>query len=107
MGERIKQSRIISNWNLADQVYEMELEGDSSWITHPGQFLNVTIDNAYHKRPIRNSRANGWNVWLAWATASRRKSSMKKRCCWLAGASACRRSTGWRKRVCSRGSSRL
>lgn len=30
----------------------MELEGDSSWITHPGQFLNVTIDNAYLKRPI-------------------------------------------------------
>ena len=52
MGERIKQYRIISNWNLADQVYEMELEGDSSWITHPGQFLNVTIDNAYLKRPI-------------------------------------------------------
>lgn len=38
MGERIKQYRIISNWNLADQVYEMELEGDSSWITHPGSF---------------------------------------------------------------------
>ena len=52
MGERIKQYRIISNGNLADQVYEMELEGDSSWITHPGQFLNVTIDNAYLKRPI-------------------------------------------------------
>ena len=52
MKERIQQYRIISNWQLADQVFEMELEGDSSWITHPGQFLNVTIDNAYLKRPI-------------------------------------------------------
>ena len=120
MGERIKQYRIISNWNLADQVYEMELEGDSSWITHPGQFLNVTIDNAYLKRPIsicdwnengltiiykvvgfgtkqmsQNSRASGWNVWSVWATALRRKPSMKKKCCWSAGASACRRSTDW------------
>ena len=52
MKERIQQYRIISNWQLADQVFEIELEGDSSWITHPGQFLNVTIDNAYLKRPI-------------------------------------------------------
>ena len=52
MKDRIQQYRIISNWNIADQVYEMKLQGDSSWIKHPGQFLNVTIENAYLKRPI-------------------------------------------------------
>lgn len=124
MGERIKQYRIISNWNLADQVYEMELEGDSSWITHPGQFLNVTIDNAYLKRPISicDWNENGLTIiykvvgfgtkqmsqkqpgerlecLVGLATALRRKPSMKKKCCWSAGASACRRSTDWQKRV--------
>ena len=52
MAERIMDYRILSNRRLADQVFEMKLEGDSRWIVNPGQFLNVAIDNAYLRRPI-------------------------------------------------------
>lgn len=43
---------ILSNEKLAKDIYRMVLKGDTSWIEHPGQFVNVTIENAYLKRPI-------------------------------------------------------
>lgn len=43
--------QIISNKNIAKDVYEMVLEGDTSGIA-PGQFVNLKLDGLYLRRPI-------------------------------------------------------
>ncbi len=43
---------IIEQNCLAPLVYEMKLEGDTSAITAPGQFVNIKIDGFYLRRPI-------------------------------------------------------
>lgn len=43
---------IVSNEKIAQDVYKMILKGDTSKITNPGQFINITIDGLYLRRPI-------------------------------------------------------
>jgi len=43
---------IVSNEKIADGVYKMVLEGDTSLITAPGQFINIQIPGLYLRRPI-------------------------------------------------------
>ena len=43
---------IKSNKQIAKQVYEMILEGDTSYIKEPGQFINIEIKEFYLRRPI-------------------------------------------------------
>lgn len=43
---------ILENTRLTQDVWKMVLKGDTTWIEHPGQFLNITITNQYLKRPI-------------------------------------------------------
>ena len=43
---------IISNVKIADSVYKMVLSGDTSEITKPGQFINISIEGLYLRRPI-------------------------------------------------------
>ena len=43
---------IIENIPLTDTVYRMVLEGDTSAITAPGQFVNIKLDGLYLRRPI-------------------------------------------------------
>ena len=44
--------KVISNIPLAPSVYKMELEGDTSALTRPGQFINFKIEGLYLRRPI-------------------------------------------------------
>ncbi len=44
--------RITSNKPLTDNVYEMRLEGDTSDITKPGQFVNIKLPGFFLRRPI-------------------------------------------------------
>ncbi len=44
--------KILSNKALTKDVYEMKLEGDTSHITKPGQFINIQLDGFYLRRPI-------------------------------------------------------
>lgn len=48
----IQTYKILQNEPLTQNVYKMILEGDTSWVTNPGQFINITIDTEYLKRPI-------------------------------------------------------
>ncbi len=50
----MKQSifEIVSNQALTANVYRMELRGDTSAITAPGQFVNIQLDGMYLRRPI-------------------------------------------------------
>ncbi len=43
---------ILSNKALTKDVYEMKLEGATSHITAPGQFINIQLDGFYLRRPI-------------------------------------------------------
>ncbi len=44
--------KVKSNNKIAKDVYEMVLEGDTKYITKPGQFINIKIDGLYLRRPI-------------------------------------------------------
>ncbi len=50
----MKQSlfTILSNTPLTDSVYQMILEGDTSAITAPGQFVNIQLSGKFLRRPI-------------------------------------------------------
>ncbi len=50
----MKQSffTVVSNAALTADVYRMVLEGDTSAITAPGQFINILLDGLYLRRPI-------------------------------------------------------
>lgn len=43
---------IKENIALTDSVYKMTLQGDTSAITAPGQFVNIQLDGLYLRRPI-------------------------------------------------------
>lgn len=49
---KIINYQIINNQKIAKETYEMILEGDTSWIKKPGQFINLTIEGSFLKRPI-------------------------------------------------------
>ncbi len=44
--------KILSNIPLTKDVYKMILEGDTQYITAPGQFINIALDGKYLRRPI-------------------------------------------------------
>ena len=44
--------QIINNVALTDTVYKMLLQGDTSDITAPGQFVNIQLDGLFLRRPI-------------------------------------------------------
>ncbi len=43
---------VTENKKIAKDVFYMVLEGDTSFITAPGQFINIQIDGFYLRRPI-------------------------------------------------------
>ncbi len=43
---------VKSNEKIANNVYKMVLAGDTSSITAPGQFVNISLDGMYLRRPI-------------------------------------------------------
>ncbi len=44
--------KIVSNRALTSSIYEMILEGDTQYITSPGQFVNIEVKGLYLRRPI-------------------------------------------------------
>ena len=57
----MKQSifEILSNKPLTPSVYRMELKGDTSAITAPGQFVNIQLEGMYLRRPISVCNVEG------------------------------------------------
>lgn len=43
---------IIQNCEIAPGVFRMELSGDTSAVTAPGQFVNIRLDGRFLRRPI-------------------------------------------------------
>lgn len=44
--------KILSNEKLTNDVYKMILQGDTSLITAPGQFINIKLEGKFLRRPI-------------------------------------------------------
>lgn len=44
--------KILSNKKIAKDVFEMVLEGDTQYITAPGQFISIQLDGRFLRRPI-------------------------------------------------------
>ena len=44
--------KILTNKRIAKDVFEMVLEGDTQYITAPGQFINIQLDGKFLRRPI-------------------------------------------------------
>ncbi len=57
----MKQSifTICSHRPLTDSVWEMKLQGDTSDITAPGQFVNIRLEGKFLRRPISVCDCNG------------------------------------------------
>ena len=43
---------VLENRPLTDSVWRMVLEGDTQWITRPGQFVNIALEGKFLRRPI-------------------------------------------------------
>ena len=56
--------KITENVKLAPSVYKMILEGDTSALTRPGQFVNIKIDGLYLRRPISVCDYDGNTITL-------------------------------------------
>ena len=44
--------KVLKNERLTESVYRMILEGDTSDFVRPGQFINLTVEGCYLRRPI-------------------------------------------------------
>lgn len=44
--------KILKNDKLTNDVYKMVLQGDTQYITAPGQFVNIKLDDKFLRRPI-------------------------------------------------------
>lgn len=50
--KKIENYQICQNNKIAKDTFKMVLEGDTSLITNSGQFINITIEDKFLKRPI-------------------------------------------------------
>lgn len=58
--------KILSNVKLTSTVYKMVLEGDTSAITAPGQFVNLKLDGKFLRRPISICDYDGNTITLVY-----------------------------------------
>ena len=67
---------VISNRALAPNVYEMVVEGDTSAITAPGQFVNLKLDGFYLRRPISVCNVEGGRLTLIYKVVGKGTEAM-------------------------------
>lgn len=70
--------KVISNLPLTKDVYRMVLEGDTKWITRPGQFVNIELEGLYLRRPISISDWDERTITIIYKVVGRGTSLMSK-----------------------------
>ena len=68
--------KIIENKALTDCVYKMVLQGDTSAITAPGQFVNIKLDGLFLRRPISVCDVNGDQLTIIYKTVGKGTAQM-------------------------------
>ena len=79
----MKQSlfTIIENEKLVPGVYRMKLQGDTSAITAPGQFVNIQLEGLFLRRPISVCNVEGDTLTIIYKVVGKgteRMSNMEK-----------------------------
>lgn len=69
---------VISNREIAENVYEMKLSGDQSAITTPGQFVNLKLEGCYLRRPISVCDVDSDNLTLIYKVVGKGTDIMSK-----------------------------
>jgi len=69
---------IVENIALTDSVYQMTLQGDTSAITAPGQFVNIKLDGLYLRRPISVCDVRGDRLTLVYKTVGKGTKQMSQ-----------------------------
>lgn len=69
---------VISNTPLTKDVYRMVLEGDTEWITRPGQFVNIELEGLYLRRPISISDWDERTITIIYKVVGRGTERMSK-----------------------------
>ena len=69
---------IIENTNLVPNVYRMRLQGDTSAITAPGQFVNIKLDGMFLRRPISVCDVQGDVLTIIYKVVGRGTEAMSK-----------------------------
>ena len=74
----MKQSifEIVSNTALTDCVYKMVLDGDTSAITAPGQFVNILLNGMFLRRPISVCDYDGQTLTIIYKTVGKGTQAM-------------------------------
>lgn len=75
--------KVKENTALTDCVFKMVLEGDTSALTAPGQFINITVEGCYLKRPISVFDWDENTISVIYKIVGEGTEKMSK---WLAGA---------------------
>ncbi len=70
--------KVITNKQIAKNIYEMTLSGDISHITRPGQFVNIKLDGFYLRRPISVCNVEGDTLTLIYKVVGRGTEAMAK-----------------------------
>lgn len=55
---------VRSNEPLTASVYRMVMEGDTQWVTAPGQFVNIRLEGRFLRRPISVCDWDGESITL-------------------------------------------
>jgi len=69
---------IIENTNLVPNVYRMRLQGDTSAITTPGQFVNIKLDGMFLRRPISVCDVQGDVLTIIYKVVGKGTEAMSK-----------------------------
>lgn len=56
--------KLLSNEKIAKDVYKMVLEGDTQYITAPGQFINIRLAGKFLRRPISVCDCDGSTITI-------------------------------------------
>ena len=76
----MKQSffEIIENTQLVSGVYRMRLQGDTSAITAPGQFVNIKLEGMFLRRPISVCDVQGDVLTIIYKVVGKGTEAMSK-----------------------------
>lgn len=69
---------IKDNMRLVKNVYRMELEGDASAVTAPGQFVNIALDGFFLRRPISVCDVSGEGLTIIYKVVGRGTEAMSQ-----------------------------
>ena len=69
---------IVSNTPLTPVVYRMVLEGDTQYITHSGEFINIELSGKFLRRPISIADYDERTITIIYKVVGRGTEQMKQ-----------------------------